>query len=404
MTPDYTLVVPTYNRSRLLGTLLRFLEAEEADFPVIVLDSSNAQHRERNRRLLAGCRLEVQHVEYPEDTHPFDKFRDGVERIRTALGSLCADDDLVLLSGLRRCIDHLRTNPEVAVAHGYYFTFLEQGAADFDITTMLYFTPSIEDDEPLARIRSLLRSYQALTYGVYRTPILRLVMASVRSFESLFARELLSGTLSVVHGKVARLRVFYGGRSHNPSEVRRHWHPLEWLITDPPGFLEEYVRYRERLLEALAAVPGNSYSPAETERLVDLMHAFYVIAHAPRESHDFILDHAMAGHELEKFWADPAIQQPLVGAHYGAHPEVTATEARRAWLPSRALRLARRMGVLGARSEAGGEVWPRTARRKIREYRMHRNFLAFEPRALRFATPEDIERLLDSLDHYRAVE
>jgi glycosyltransferase domain-containing protein len=396
-TADYTLVIPTYNRPALLSALLRFLAEHGADFPILILDSSTPQPRARNRAVIGRVNLDIRYVEYEETTLPFDKFRDGVDRIQTPLGSLCADDDLVLVRGLRACVEHLRQHPDVAVAHGYYFTFLDQGTPGISITAMLYFTPGIEDAEPLARLRSLLRQYQALTYAVYRTPILQSILARVRPVESLLARELLSGALAVVAGKVARLRCFYGGRSHHPSEKYRHWHPLEWLVTNAREFCEEYGRYRAILLPALRESHGNTFSAEDAERIVDLIHVFYLIAHAPRESHDFILDQVMAGRKLDEFWADPAIQHPLVREHYAQAPGPPAPAAGRR--PGAALaRLAARLRGRGESSAPAS--WPIVTRTAARTYRLHRRFYEFGASELAFATDRDVADLLASLDCY----
>ncbi len=401
---DYTLVIPTYNRSQLLAALLRFLAAEGADFPILVLDSSNTEHRERNRSLAAQSSLKLEYFEYDETTHPFDKFRDGVHRIQTPLASLCADDDLVLVDGLRRCIRYLSEHPDVCVAHGYYFTFLDQGSAGFDLTSMLYFTPGIDHDDPLWRLRILLRNYQALTYGVYRTPVLQAVFDGIQPVRSLLARELLSGALSVIRGKVARLRCFYGGRSQGPAEWHIHWHPLEWLIRNPREFCEEYGRYRDILLRALADLPTNKYSLEETERIVDLIHVFYVIDHAPRDTHDFILDHVMAGVPFENFWPHPAIQYPLVREHYAAPRSAILTGTTRlARCVNQALGVAAmsliRLKSLGER----GTMWPKTASTQKRIYRMHKSFLDFEPKESVIRGAAEIEALLASLDQYSDV-
>ncbi len=398
---EYTLVIPTYNRSQLLAALLRFLAAEGADFPIIVLDSSNPEHRERNRSLAAQSSLKLEYFEYDEATHPFDKFRDGVHRIQTPLGSLCADDDLVLVDGLRRCIRYLSEHPDVCVAHGYYFTFLDQGGAGFDLTSMLYFTPGIDHDDPLWRLRILLRNYQALTYGVYRTPVLQAVFDGIQPVRSLLARELLSGALSVIRGKVARLRCFYGGRSQGPAEWHIHWHPLEWLIRNPREFLQEYVRYREILLRELARLPTNKLSPEETERIVDLIHAFYVIAHAPRVTHDFILDHVMAGVPFDHFWPHPVIQNHLLLAHYAAPPFRRTTEPGRLWRwTSRVFtRVSSHLAPSKPPPEST-EIWPKTASTSKRTYRMHKSFLDFEPKELVISGADEIAALLASLDHY----
>ena len=40
---DFTLVIPTYNRTQLVARLLAYLETEKADCRVLVLDSSHPE-------------------------------------------------------------------------------------------------------------------------------------------------------------------------------------------------------------------------------------------------------------------------------------------------------------------------------------------------------------------------
>ena len=56
--------------------------------------------------------LKLEYAEFPSETHPFDKFREGVHKVTTEFCALCADDDLVLLDGVQRCLDALRSNPQ----------------------------------------------------------------------------------------------------------------------------------------------------------------------------------------------------------------------------------------------------------------------------------------------------
>ena len=105
--------------------------------------------------------------------HPFDKFREGVHQVTTEFCALCADDDLVVLDGVERCLDTLRRNPQASVAQGYSFSFLCQPNGDMDLGNILYFTSTVDDPTPLARLAKLFARYQAATYGNYRTPVLQ---------------------------------------------------------------------------------------------------------------------------------------------------------------------------------------------------------------------------------------
>ena len=77
--------------------------------------------------------LRLDYAEFPSEMHPFDKFREGVHKVTTEFCALCADDDLVVLDGVERCLDALRCNPQASVAQGYSFSFLCQHNGDMDL-------------------------------------------------------------------------------------------------------------------------------------------------------------------------------------------------------------------------------------------------------------------------------
>ena len=107
---DFTLIIPTYNRARLLAALLSYLETEKADCHVLVLDSSRPEVMAANRARVAASSLDIEFVEFPE-LMPEEKWRQGIHKVSTPYCALCADDDLIILDGLRRCLDALRDNP-----------------------------------------------------------------------------------------------------------------------------------------------------------------------------------------------------------------------------------------------------------------------------------------------------
>ena len=142
MPPEYTLLIPTYNRPGQLASLLAYLEREGAGFPIHVLDSSQPGNRDLNRRASDREGLDAEYREYAEDTHPFDKFLDGVGRVGTAYCQHCADDDLIFIDRISRAVRTLESSPDHHCAHGYYFMFLQDARDAMDIPFILYFSPS----------------------------------------------------------------------------------------------------------------------------------------------------------------------------------------------------------------------------------------------------------------------
>jgi glycosyltransferase domain-containing protein len=368
---DFTLVIPTYNRPKLLEALLTYLGAQPQRCRVLVLDSSQPQPRAANRKIVELANLTLDYAEFPSEMHPFDKFREGVHKVTTDFCALCADDDLVLLDGVQRCLEALRSNPLASVAQGYSFSFLCPQDGDMDLGNVLYFTSTIDDATPLARLAKLFARYQAATYGNYRTAVLQRIFDTLKPMRSILARELLGTALAAIEGQMLRVACFSHGRSMDTSESYEHWHPLEWFAKDSQGLFSEYHSYRELMAEAVLARPDNTLNAAAVRRVLDLIHLRYMVSHAPDGALAFIADQKMSGVPFEEYWPRPEIHQPLYeAAHVGTSAPATAGYS-----------------VEGGRF--GGE----------RVYNLHPNFSA--PLGMAAPAQEAIKDLLHALDIYR---
>ena len=214
-------------------------------------------------------------------------------------------------TGVQRCLDALRSNPSASVAQGYSFSFLCRQDGDMDLGNILYFTPTIDDATPLARLAKLFARYQAATYGNYRTPVLQRIFDTLKPMQSILARELLGTALAAIEGHMIRVPCFSHGRSMDASESYEHWHPLEWFAKDPRGLFSEYHLYRELMAQAVLGRPDNTHEAAAVRRVLDLIHLRYMVRHAPDGALAFIADQKMSGVPFEEYWPRPEIHQPL---------------------------------------------------------------------------------------------
>jgi glycosyltransferase domain-containing protein len=378
---DFTLVIPTYNRSSMLGAFLRYLELEKAECKVLVLDSSKDEHRSVNRAAADKSSLDLRFVEFPVETHPFDKFREGVDAVDTTFCALCADDDLVILPGVARCLEALRADPNASVAQGYSFSFQCRDDGNIDVNNILYFSPTIADSEPLKRVAALFQQYQAATYGNYRTTVLQGILNALQPVSSLLARELLGSAFAAAEGNMIRVPDFSHGRSMDASESYEHWHPLEWFAKDPIGLFNEYGRYRELLKKFVLGQKENTLSAEEVSRILDLIHMRYFAKHAPPDALKFIISQQLLDVEFANYWQRNEIHLPLIEA-----AGINASEAD--------LRLKRNRSVLRTRSSAHTV--------KTRHYNLHPNF--HSPGAISSPSREMIDAILARMDnyHYRA--
>jgi glycosyltransferase domain-containing protein len=310
---DFTLVIPTYNRPHLLAALLSYLETERADFHILVLDSSRPEVVTANRARLAASSLDSELAEFP-DLNPAEKWRRGIGQVTTPFCAVCADDDIVILETLNRCLNVLRDNVAAAAVQGYSFTFLPRPDGDIELNNIVYFSPTIGDASPLARLNQLFQQYQAPSYSVLRTPTLQRAFDALQYLTKTLARELLWSALTVVEGQIIRLPNFSYGRSMGPSAPYEYWHPLEWLCKDPDGLFAEYRRYRDLIAAAVIRRPDNLHDHDEIQQLLDLIHLRYLARHAPDSVLQFIAEQQMSDVDFAEYWPRHELHLPLYEA------------------------------------------------------------------------------------------
>jgi glycosyltransferase domain-containing protein len=389
----FTLVVPTYNRPADLARLLAYLGRERPEFAVLVLDSSAPPARAENAAALARAPF-AKRLEFDSAMPPWEKFWRGAEQVDTEYCAFCADDDLVLVRSIAPIVEFLEKNRDYGMAHGWYFSFYD--AAQFGLTATVYRGASIDEDSALARLHTLFRRYEALTYGVHRTAVLRKVMQSVQSVRTMLGRELLGGAVAVVAGKAARLPLFYYGRSLGPSQPYTGWHPLEMLLDKPASLYEDYTAYRAILVDALAGTES-AYSREQLATILDLIHFRYLSDYVKPAVMDYLIGQAMAkrpkADAIQGMWA------VLAGTDGGV-----AAAARRSPLLRRIARRLLPAGLISrlkrAAPAAAGmkSVRTTTAAGAAREYLLYDAFMS----ALPGATPPDEQAadLLRALDNY----
>ena len=310
---DFTLVIPTYNRPKQLEAFLSYLSAGgPPQCQILILDSSQPAPRAANRKIAELAKLRLDYVEFPSEMHPFDKFREGVHKVTTEFCALCADDDLVMLDGVKHCLEALRCNPRASVAQGYSFSFLCHQNGDMDLGNILYFSSTIDDATPLARLAKLFARYQAATYGNYRTPVLQRILDTLKPMTSMLGRELFGSALAAIEGQMIRVPCFSHGRSMDASESYERWHPLEWFAKDPQGLFSEYRLYRELMVQAVLRRPDNTLNAAAVARVLDLIHLRYMIKHAPDSALAFMTEQKMSRVPFEVYWPRQEIHQPLL--------------------------------------------------------------------------------------------
>jgi glycosyltransferase domain-containing protein len=298
MMSDLTLLVSTHDA--LLAPLLSYFEAEKADCHILVLDSSCPEAMMTNRRRVAESSLDVEYMEFVTVTAD-EKIRQGGLRVKTPFCALCTDADVIMLPGLRRCLDALRRDPAACFTHGWSFKFIPLPNGDMNLSDFVRPT-SVEEETSLRRLARSFEQLQIPSCSPFRTPALqKLCEAFQPSMNGLF-RDLAWAALRAIQGKILTVPNFSHGRRRAPSGFMSH--PLRWLCSDPGGLLLEYLRYRELLIAALMRRPDNELRIDELPSLLDMIHLRYLLKHSPDAVLAFIAGQEIAGVNAAEYSAD----------------------------------------------------------------------------------------------------
>src|SRR5262249_20389284 len=149
------------------AALLRFYERCNLRHSIVVADSSDALPARLVRNACAGL---ADYRSFDPSIKVVDKLVQAVRSISTPFVAVTPDDDITFPHAVETALTYLRQHHDFAVAHGYVLRFGIAGT-DVDIHNVLWFTPSIDDDEPQQRHYHLMRRYQPFIWAVFRTDV-----------------------------------------------------------------------------------------------------------------------------------------------------------------------------------------------------------------------------------------
>ena len=294
----YTLLIPTFNRPAYLRSLIGYLAARRFEYPVRVLDTSSDDALAQNRETVARAGLGIVHEVYDPATAIYKKLELAIAPVESTYCSFCADDDILFTDQVPKLLDVLDANPTFDVAHGYYVNF--KPGEDFDIWSTVYSAPSIASDDALKRIVQQMKDYQAIFYGVHRTQTMKSILAPLDRVKSLWAKEMLTSSLTLIAGGAYRVPHYYMARNTNPSIATEGWHPYQFFAVEPAELFREYAEYRAVTLEYLRADAHcrSAYEPQQLERVFDLVHLKYLTPMLKSQVMDLLIDQDMASRQI----------------------------------------------------------------------------------------------------------
>lgn len=307
--PLLTVIVPTRNRPDNLPGQLRLLQ--RASYPVVIADSSDPINAARiHAMMLDFVRLQT----FAPDLSLYDKLELVLRTIETPYVLVASDRKITFPHAIKPLLDQLIAQGDYVAAMGYVVGFVDHQNA-IDINRVIWFTPTIAEDDPLHRHYHLMRRYQSWGFCVFRTSSLLRAAAQARRAKGPVFQELLMMNALALQGKMARqpfiLSLQSEERSFHPPKRND---PFYWFLDDIGSFFEHYVTYRNALTDFMRSLGISPPSNHDLNQLIDMIHAVWLY----RNFDDGVLNHAAC------LLLGDAVR-PISG------PELPETRRGRAW-------------------------------------------------------------------------
>jgi glycosyltransferase domain-containing protein len=345
-------IVPTRNRPDNLPGQLRLLQ--RASYPIVIADSSDPINAARISAMMPDCaRLEA----FAPELSLYDKLELVLRTIETPYVLVVSDRKITFPHAIEPLLDQLIAQEDYVSAMGYVVGFKVYPNA-IDINRVIWFTPTIAEDDPLQRHYHLMRRYQSWAFCVFRTTSLLRAAVQARRAKGPIFQELLLMNALALQGKMSRqphiLSLQSEERSFHPPKRND---PFYWFIDDIGSFFEHYVTYRSALTDFMHDLGILPPPNRDLNQLIDMIHAVWLY----RNFDDGVLNHAA------RLLLGDAVR-PISG------PELPDTRRRRSWRD--------------------------IVRRGARRYVWRDEVLRAEPSDEIQISKEEINRVTDQLDVY----
>ncbi len=264
------IVIPTHNRTDFLKRVLDYYAKTGTQFNFIIADSSSPKNKLYNRKLIKSYpTLKISYIDsFPENLEQHVKFSQMVKFIKLKYCVFCPDDDFIVPSGIKECVKFLEKNPDYSAAHGTYLGFyLFKGVLGNKSFwwNFRYSNSSITAERAGRRVFSYLCNLNLVMWAVRRTNLVKscykeLSRVKFDPFLLLMYGELLPDTLTVLFGKVKRLKTLYAARQYFFS-IATNYVTLNDAV-NTTEYQTEYAKFRSSLVKNLIKLDNLSRGQA----------------------------------------------------------------------------------------------------------------------------------------------
>jgi len=279
---DLTVLIPSQNRPEDLAKMLKYFSDEKLPYKIIIV-AEGAGYEDICARD-GGLFIELLKSKAKSLA---ERIVEGLKRVSTPLVTVCSDHDIIFTEAIAKTGGFLMQNIEYSACQGHHGRFRDGN--DFELIDILWFTPSLEEAEPLQRLINLIRRYQPICWATFRADALRRIAESFREYQGELYFELLWSLGAAIEGKVKRLQLLYCLRLLHDTSFKGH--PLYLFMESPRQFFCDYSKYSKRLTQHLIEKTGNKEN--ESSKILDLAHLGYFSREIDAGRINYLIDKMM---------------------------------------------------------------------------------------------------------------
>lgn len=228
------------------------------------------------RREYGAIPQHVQYVQCGPHMMFYDKLASLAEHIETPFVVIIPDRKITFSHTIDAALAHLVQHDDCVGAQGYVVGFDSIGQT-VDVNRVLFFTPSIDERNPLERHYQLMRRYQPWLFGVFRTEPFLTAVNLARSVPGAMFQEIMFANAMVLQGKFGRVRkiLTFQGSEHSHNPLTRT-HPFYWFLDDSRSFFKHYSDYTDALIQFIASRGIKTSDESHLSQLIDNIHGLWL--------------------------------------------------------------------------------------------------------------------------------
>lgn len=205
---DLTIVITSKGRPDKLVRIIEHLEAEGFSGELLIGDASSSVDATLVQKRLEKAKLKSTY-HWHEDLSVVKSHQFLSKKIKTTYSVCIADGGLILLNGIKNCLNLIESDPEIVAVSGntFLFSLNDVGALKWLAN---YPMPHFNEVTPDERFHAICRDYKVPMYCIMRSSAWAEIWQNTHTInEQAFAAEIIPAMRLSLRGKILNINVPY---------------------------------------------------------------------------------------------------------------------------------------------------------------------------------------------------